>query len=724
MRRLEDPALLRGQSIFLADISAPDTLHASFVRSTLPSGRLVSIETAAATAAPGVVAVWTAHDLDLPPFMSFPKLGEEWARPLLAAETVEHVGDPVAVVAAETVEQALDAAELVVVEIDTTEPVLDARASTVEVGCRPAPHDDDVFASADVVVSTPIANQKVASVPLENSGILVKPTDHGLDVYCTSQGSHGVRDEMARALGLDASAIRVRTPAVGGGFGGRGTAPLEFHVVAAIALSCGRPMRWIESRSENFVVMPHGRGHDRDMTLAATAAGRFVAVRSHAIADTGAYAHMAAGIAPGSARFAPGAYDIAHVESSYSTVITNTTWVGAYRGAGQPEAIAAIERLVDMCAAELDVDPVELRRRNLATPPHRTATGFTYDSGDYRARLAEALDLVDEPKVRAEQARRREAGEQRALGLGVASYVQITARGDADVGAVDVRDDGSVTLRVGSASHGQGHRTAFALIVADVLGVQPDVVQLVASDTDATATGLGTGGSRSLQLVGSALHEAAKIVLAEARDRAAELLEAPADDIVVADSGLTVTGVPAATVPWSELAPLSAQVDFAPEAPNHPNGTHISIVEVDTETGAVTVLEHVAVDDCGRVIDAPSVEGQQHGGSAAGISQAVFEGIVYSDDGVPLTTNLLDYGLPSAAEFPMFTTATADETTDANPLGARGIGENGAIAATPAVQNAVVDAVAHLGVRHIDLPLTPERVWTAIRTAAAASPRP
>ena len=430
---------------------------------------------------------------------------------------------------------------------------------------------------------------------------------------------------------------------------------------------------------------------------------------------------------------------IPKVEVYSASAATNTTPTAAYRGAGRPEATAFLERIIDMAAVELDIDPTEIRRKNFIPPerfPLTTVTGANYDVGEYAKALDEACRIAGYDDLRAEQRARRERGDTKLLGIGVCTYVEVTAGGlFQEFGGVEVQSDGTVVATVGTSAHGQGHETAFAMIVADLLGVAMDDVRVVQSDTALVPRGSGTMGSRSLQTAGSAVHNASVEVLEKAKQLAAHILEASPDDIVLHDGGtLGVAGVPASALSWGELAmaatdPARRPADWGPEAAliasvdfnqgeaTYPFGAHIAVVEVDAETGAVDHIRHVAVDDCGRILNPLLVRGQQHGGIGQGVAQALYEGVVYDDEGNPLTANLMDYAMPSAAEFPSFEASNTETPTPLNPLGAKGIGESGTIGSTPAVQNAVIDALSHLGIRHIDMPLTAERVWRAIQDA-------
>jgi aerobic carbon-monoxide dehydrogenase large subunit len=484
-----------------------------------------------------------------------------------------------------------------------------------------------------------------------------------------------------------------------------------------------------------MLAMTHGRAQVQEVELAATRDGRITGLRARLVADGGAYPGEASANVSSTRYMASGTYRIAKVEVAWACVATNTTPVAAYRGAGRPEAAAMVERAVDLLAARLGMDPAELRRRNLIPArafPYTTATKARYDTGDYEGALEKVLEAAGYGDLRATQARRRQRGEVRQLGLGLSLYVEVTGSGS-EYGEVVVEPDGRVTARTGVSPHGQGLETAFARLVGATLGVEPERVSVVHSDTAALARGDGTMASRSLQVGGSAVAEAATAVLDKARALAAHLLEVSAGDVAVfPGEGLGVAGAPSTALGWAELAAaaadparrppgmeegLEATVDFKLERSTFPFGAHLAVCEVDTETGLVRLLRHVAVDDAGRVLNPVLAEGQVHGGIAQGVAQALFEEVRYDEDGNCLNGNLASYAMPAAADLPAFETELTQTPTPLNPLGAKGIGESGTIGATPAVQNAVVDALAHLGVTHIDMPLTPERVWRAIRDA-------
>jgi carbon-monoxide dehydrogenase large subunit len=457
------------------------------------------------------------------------------------------------------------------------------------------------------------------------------------------------------------------------------------------------------------------------------------------VGDGGAYPGIGASLPGGTRRMSQGTYAFPAIDFDVAVATTNTGPMGAYRGAGRPEATALLERLVDQAAHELGIDPIELRVRNLLADevfPFTTLTGNTYDSGRYRLPLHTAAELIGYDELRAEQRARRERGDTLQLGIGVASYVEITAGGgSSEFGKVEVHDDGSATVYAGTFSHGQGHQTAYAMLVSAQTGIPVDRITLVDGDTDRVPRGGGTGGSRSLQLGGSAVHQATEAMVARAKQLAATVLEADVADIVVDTTRGTigVAGVPVNALTWAELAahagdspdgPLAGDAVFSSDGASFPFGAHIAVAEVDVETGRARLLRHVAVDDCGTVINPLLVEGQQHGGIGSGVGQALFEEVRFDPDGNPVTSNFADYGLPSAAEMPSFEAHSTETPTPLNPLGAKGIGEAATIGSTPAIQNAVIDAVSHLGVRHIDMPCTPERVWAAIRAAGNGNADP
>jgi carbon-monoxide dehydrogenase large subunit len=785
VRRVEDPDLLTGRGTYVGNLRVAGMARVVFVRSSLAHGCLIGIDTKAAQAAPGVLAVFTSADLGVAPFHGFMVLNPACARPPLAEDKVRFVGEAVAMVIAESEAAALDAADLVEVDYDPLDAVVDPEEALAdgaplqfeEMGTNlvagiGGDATSDPLAGAATVVRAQLQNQRVAVVPMEGNAIAAVPGDdgagHDLTVYVSTQMPHGFAKSVSRTLGLDEATLRVVAPHVGGGFGGKAGVGYEHAAVIAAARLLDRPLVWVETRSENLVAMPHGRGQVQWIEMGFDAGGQITGMHCRVLADAGAYAGFGGALAIGPTRMmAQGVYRIPAIRYDVAVAVTNTTPMGAFRGAGRPEAAEFLERMMDLAAAELRIDPVELRRRNLLpafTSPLTTVMGTTYDTGDYQKSLDEAVRLAGYAELRAEQAVRRAAGARWQLGIGVAVYVEVTAGGGAqEFGSVEIHRDGTATIRVGTSAHGQGHATSFAMIVSDRLGIPIDDIRFVQSDTALVPRGGGTGGSRSLQIGGSAVFTATEQVLARAKGIASAHLEASVDDIVVHEDGrVGVAGVPARALTWAELAglaadgagglagavgapagdgagngaarddlaagegagwdglgPLAAAVDFTQDGATFPFGAHVSVVEVDMETGEVRPLRHIAVDDCGRILNPLLVTGQQHGGIAQGMAQALWEQVVFDAAGNPLTSNLADYAMPSAAEFPFFETANTETPTPRNPLGAKGIGESGTIGSTPSVHNAVVDALSHLGVRHVDIPCTPERVWRAIVAAGS-----
>jgi aerobic carbon-monoxide dehydrogenase large subunit len=749
VRRVEDAALITGASTFVGNIGREGLLHAEFVRSPLAHGRILGIDTTEAASAPGVVAVFTAADLALPAHHTFMVLNKDVPRPPLATDRVRFVGEAVALVVAESKTAAVDAAELVDVDYDPLPAVVGAEealepgaelqfpdlGTNLVGGARSAP-DPDPLAEADVVVRARMVNQRVAVLPLEGNAIVADPTgegEHDLVVHVSTQMPHLFRTSLCEVFGMDPQRVRVVAPHVGGAFGGKAGVLAEHTATVGAARALGRPVAWVETRSENLVSMPHGRGQVGYYELGLTREGKVTGLRARVVGDAGAYAGFGGALPIGlTYLMAPGVYDVPVVGFDVAAAVTNTTPTGAFRGAGRPEAAAHLERIMDIAADELGIDPVELRRRNFLDPaafPVTTAVGARYDSGDYDLPLREALRIADYDKLREEQARRRESDDPVQLGIGVSVYVEVTAPGGgSEFGSVKVNTDGSATVSAGSSAHGQGHATAFSMLASDALGIPLERITYVQADTAAVPRGGGTGGSKSLQLGGSAVAAAAADVLEQARRHAAKLLEASAEDVeLTADGEFGVTGVPGPTVTWLQVVgsaqeageELSAGLDVGQDNSTYPFGAHVSVVDVDTETGFVRPRRHIAVDDCGRILNPMLVEGQQHGGLAQGIAQALYEEVVFDAEGQPLTSMLANYAMPSAADLFGYETANTETPTHLNALGAKGIGESATIGSTPAVQNAVVDALSHLGVRHIDLPCTPERVWRAVRDARA-----
>ena len=738
--RVEDPRFLTGGGTYIANLDLPNALHLTFVRSSVAHGTLLSIDAEDARSMPGVVAIWTADDIDLdpaPPAHGF--MNKAIRFPFVASDTVRFVGDIVAVVVSTDKASGIDAAEAVIVDYDFLPVVLDLEesfkgdillhpdAETNVVLTFASNDNSDIFSDCEVVVDLVIENQRVAPVPMEVRSCASVWEGQRLTQWACSQGAHGARDGIADALGLEKEQVRVITPDVGGGFGAKSGVYAEEIIVGWAAKKLGVPVRWTESRTENMLSMGHGRAQLQKTRMGGTRDGRITSYRLDVLQDSGAYA-KAGGVLPFMTRLmASGVYDIANVQFESHSVVTNTTPTVAYRGAGRPEATAAIERTIDEFARVCGVDPAEVRRKNYLAPsafPLTTPMGAKYDSGEYEAALDKALEAAGYHDLRAEQARRRASGDVLQLGIGLASYVETTnPMGSGDYGSVEITDNGGAIIRTGSSSHGQGHHTAWAMLVSDATGIPFEKIEFRFGDTDDIVRGGGTGGSRSLQVGGSAVKLATDAVIEKARQRAADLLEAAVEDVVIdtVRGGFHVVGSPAPMRTWSELmvgidAPIEAEVDYVPEGATFPFGTHVCVVEVDIETGAVGVVRHIACDDAGTIINPLIVDGQVHGGIAQGVAQALLEVVAYDPDGNPITSNLADYGIISAAELPSFERVPMETPTPRNPLGAKGIGEAGTIGATPAVHNAVIDAVSHLGVTHIDMPCTSVNVWNAIQS--------
>ncbi|MEP7201016.1 MAG: xanthine dehydrogenase family protein molybdopterin-binding subunit [Ilumatobacteraceae bacterium] len=756
--RTEDPDLLFGTAEYVDDLDLGNELQVVFVRSEMAHALITAIDTSAAKEAPGVVAVLTAADLGLTPFQSMATVHDDFARPPLATDRVRFVGEAIVAVLAETLAQAKDAADMVIVDYEPLPavvaaedalaegaPVLfEAHGDNIAVGTTD-PVNGDLFGDADVVVRGRYINQRIAVAPMEpHAAASAIDTDGRLLVYGSTQMPHLMHNLLARALGIGKDEIRVVVPFVGGGFGGKAGLYPEQVVVAAAARLTQRPIVWTSTRSEDMLALSHSRGQIQYVELGCKRDGTFTGLRVRLVGDGGAYPGIGAFLPQGTRRMSNGTYRFTGIQCDVVVAATNTTPMGAYRGAGRPEATAMLERIVDQASIELGIDPIELRRRNLLADdvfPFLTLTGITYDSGAYSRPLDAVAKWAGYDELRREQVARRASGDRKLLGIGVSTYVEITAGGGtSEYGAVQVHDDGSATVLAGTSAHGQGHQTAFAMIVSDQTGIPIDRIRLQAVDTDVVRSGGGTGGSRSLQLGGSAVLRATESLVDKAKHLAAHMLEADVGDIVVdtTTGTLGVAGVPTTGLDWAALATaaatadgvidhsdgtlgLAAQLDFDQGEATFPFGAHIAVVEVDQDTGKVTLLRHIAVDDCGTVLNPLLVEGQQHGGVAAGISQTLYEQVIYDDDGNPLTGNFMDYAIPSAAEFPNFEVHSTETPTPLNPLGAKGIGEASTIGSTPAVQNAVIDAVAHLGVRHIDLPCTSQTVWRTIRDAEAGT---
>ena len=750
MKRVEDPRFITGTGTFLGDIHVDGALWMVLVRSMVPHGEVRDIDTAAARDMPGVVRVYLAADLDMEPMpIGAPGLEEVTRRPGIASDRVRFAGDIVAVVVAESERAARDAADLVWADIEPLPTVAtprygaesDAPLLFPELGTNVI-YDrgeviDDVLGDAEIVVEFSVANQRVAAVPLETSGALAVPRDDGgLNVWLGAQSARAHQRGLATVLGLDPSMIHVKVPDVGGGFGAKIALYPEQAICGAIALDLGRSVRWQETRAENMLAMCHGRAQTTEVRVGATRDGSITGLSLQVTQDAGAYPQFGAYLPVFTKRMAVGPYVIPRVEFRWKSVVTNTTPVHAYRGAGRPEATMALERAIDQIAAELAMDPADVRRRNFIPKdafPYVTVLGERYDSGDYEVTLDLALDMARYTGVRTEQERRRRAGDRLQLGIGISSYVEITAgAGREDWGAVEVNSDGTATVYSAGISQGHSHETTFPQIVSELLKIPIDKIRFIQGDTDTIAHGGGTMGSRSLQIAGSAIHGAGERILHKARAVFAFHAEAPIDDVIQFEDGrVGVVGDPASAMTLAEIAfvasePSNLPVDMEPglreeqmwlqEEATFPFGTHLSVVEVDTETGELRVLKHVACDDAGIILNRMVVDGQVHGGVAQGIGQALLEQVLY-DDAYPLTANLASYPIASALSIPSIDVDHTETPTPQNPLGAKGIGEAGTIGSTPAIVNAVIDALAPFGIRHLDMPLTPAKVWAAMQAS-------
>jgi aerobic carbon-monoxide dehydrogenase large subunit len=739
--RKEDPRFLTGRARYVDNLELENALHATFVRSPFPHARIDGVDTSMVEGA----RVFTAADVDLEPrHPGFGNIEPRMKRPPLARDVVRFAGDIVAVVLSEDRAEGVDAAELVHVDYDPLPAVVDPAeslrgeillfpdvGSNVCVRIEPQA-GEEIFEGCEIVVSGTVTSQRMAPAPMEPRATAAWMEDGRLVAWLSTQSPHSDRDGLAKALGLEPSEVRVVGPDVGGGFGAKGLSA-EDVIVAWLARETGRPVRWTESRSENMLAIGHARAQRMEFTIGGGRDGRVEAYRLEVLHDAGAYPGVGAFLPMLTGWMQTGVYAIPRLAYESNSVVTNTATTTAFRGAGRPEAAQAIERAIDTFAAEIGLDPAEVRRRNFIRPdafPFAAPGGVTYDSGDYERSLDLALEAAGYDELRSEQARRREAGEPRQIGIGIAVYVEITNGGaESEFGSVEITPDGGAVLLTGSFSHGQGHETAYAQVVADRLGLPLEKVTVRYGDTDEVARGGGTYGSKSLQIGGTVAAQAASEVVEKATQLVADELEANPADVVLdlAAGRFHVAGAPEPSLSWSELAArlvekgtladLSVERDFKPESGTFPFGTHVAVVEVDTETGDTELRRLVAVDDAGRIISPTIAEGQRHGGIGSGIGQALYEEFVYDPNGHPLTANLVGYAFPSAAELPSFELVPMETPTPLNELGAKGIGESGTIGATPAVHNAVVDALAGLGVRHVDMPASGENVWRAIEAA-------
>ena len=757
VRRKEDRRLLTGGGRYLDDLRLPDMLHAAIVRSQHAHARIAGVDTQAAAAMPGVVAVLRGGDLPecaaaIPPFIPSPNL-RSYRHPAIAGEIARHAGEAVAVVLADDRYRAADAAMAVNVSYE----VLPA-AITVDAALAPgAPRvftdwSDNVaapsvgtvgsveagFAGAEVIAECRLVFPRVAPVPLEPRGVLAWPSapDGRLTVWSSTQVPYAVRTAIAGALGLAEERVRILAPDVGGGFGGKGHAYPEEVLIAAVSRRVGRPAKWVETRTEHFLAASPDRDQRHLARLGTRADGTIVALETTFTRDHGAYPTLGEVMPLNTINHLPGPYRVPHYRATGRGVVTHKTFSGAYRGAGRPEAAFALDRLLDRAARALGMDPAELRRRNIIRAgemPYSTGLAYrdgaviTYDPGDYAAGFELALSRLDWEDWRAEQRRRR--GTIRPLGLGVSAYVEGTGIGPFEGADVRIDPGGTVYLFVGVACQGQAHETTLAQICAAELGVEIDQVTVVGGDTSVIPHGMGTIASRVAAVAGPAIARSSREVARRARLVAAEALECSADDIVLAAGRAHVAGVPSRGIALGALARaavrsaalareggepgLHACGYFYPGSVTWAFGTHACAVEVDVETGAVRVLRYVAVHDCGRPINPMVVEGQLHGGIAQGIGTALSEELIHDADGQLLTGSLMDYGLPRADDIPPLNVVSLDSPSVVNDLGIKGVGESGIISPPVVIANAVEDALADRGAAITALPLTPWRVWAS-----------
>ena len=775
MVRREDARLLTGEAKYVDDIVAPGAVPLAMVRSTMAHARIGSIDASAALAVPGVRQVLTGADLR-----------DSWAAPMpcawpvtpdmknpehfpVAIDEARYVGDIVAVVVAESRYSAQDGADAVVVDYDPLPAVVDLEDALSDrvlvhesLGTNSSytwaliPDPDAVeqaFANAAHTVKERYVQQRLIPDAMEPRGVVVVPQPFGGDVtvYSATQIPHILKVMLGVTMGVAEHKIRVVAPAVGGGFGSKLDVYAEELIAFAIARQLGVPTRWTEDRTENAVATIQGRGQIQDIELAADADGKITAVRVKLLADMGAYLQL---VTPGipllGAFLYHGVYDIPAYSFECTGVFTTKTPTDAYRGAGRPEATYAIERAMDTLAYQLGIEPAEIRRRNYIQPaqfPYSSPAGLVFDSGDYEPTLDRALEMVGFDAIRADQAKRRAAGSTKHIGLGVVTYVEMCGlapsrvlaslnygAGGWESATVRLLPTGKAQVVTGATPHGQGHETSWSMIVADRLGIPPEDVEVLHSDTAISPTGLDTYGSRSLAVGGVAIEMAAQKVLDKARLIAAHQLEANEDDLEFVDGEFRVKGTPSKAMPIQAIAfaaftahdlpdglepNLVEQVTYDPPNFTFPFGTHVAVVEIDEETGGVRLIDYAAVDDCGNQINPLIVAGQVHGGIVQGVAQALWEEAVYDEDGQLQNPTLMDYLVPSAAELPSFKLDHTVTPSPTNSLGVKGIGEAGTIGSAPAVINAIVDALSHLGVRDVAMPATPQRLWTIIQEARA-----
>jgi aerobic carbon-monoxide dehydrogenase large subunit len=739
--RVEDRRLLTSGGIYVSDLDLPGVASVVYVTSTAAHAQILEVDTKRAGGVDGVLGVYSVADLDLGDYpVSDQTFPPEMRRSLLARDVVRFVGEPIAAVVAENAAVAADAAELVEVGLEPFDAVVDVEdALTGEMLLHPGAgtnvvrhaeggDDDATPGDSEVMVKVAIRSSRVAPCPMETrAGAARWEKDGRLTHWSSCQGVHSIRSLLAGVYGLLPAQVRVIAPDVGGSFGAKARPYPEEVLLPWLAARVGRPVRWVPDRSQDMVGLGHSRAQVQYVELGGRRDGTFESLKVRLLADCGAYPLSAPLLAQNTGRLVPGVYRIPKVHWEMDAVVTTTTPITAYRGAGRPEAAALLERAVDLFVSKVGLDPVAVRSRNLLRAedfPYRTPTDLLYDSGDYQRCLDLALEVAGYRELRSEQLERRRREDLVQLGVGVATFVDRTAGIEGtEYGAVQLRDDGGLLVTTGSCPYGQGHHTSWAMLVSDRTGVPLDRIEVRHGDTDLVPRGAVTGGSRSAQRAGWAVAAASDALVARAREAAAELLEAAVDDVVVdlnAGGHFHVAGTPSRALSWRDLArhtiddPLRCETDVGGPA-TYPFGAYVAAVEVDTETGGVRLRRMVTVDDAGRIINPLLAHGQVHGGVAQGVGQALFEEFRYDADGIPQTTTFADYAFLSAAELPSFDARLVETPSPNNPLGVKGIAESGTIGAPPAVQNAVVDALRPFGVEHLDMPCTPQRIWAAMR---------
>ena len=759
IKRRDDPRLIQGRARYVDDFQLPGTLHLAFVRSPYGHASIRKIDASRARGAPGVAAVYTAADLagkvgpvpvaGLVPDAKVP------VQPVLAERRALFAGEPVAAVVADTRYRARDTADLIEVDYQALDAVVDMEKALApgapkvheafpdNVAFRWGISGGDAAAglkAADLVVKQKMVNARVAPLALEPRGVLAHylPGEDKMTIWSSTQVPHKLRTLLAQQIGMAENRIRVIAPEVGGGFGSKLNVYREEALAAHLSRALGRPVKWIESRSENFLATIHGRGQVGEVEMGLKRDGTVTALRYSVLADCGAYYQLlTVAIFTLTGLMLPGPYKIPNIEMQVTGVFTNKMATDAYRGAGRPEATYILERMMDLAAAELGMDPAEIRRKNFPAKsefPFKTSAGLLYDSGDYASALDKALQKADYAGMRRRQEAARKEGK--CLGVGLSTYVEICGMGPSaamggqgwESARVRVEPTGKVTVFSGASPHGQGQETSFAQIAAEGLGVAVEDVEVIHGDTDVVPYGVGTFGSRGTVVGGSAVVYARDKVRSKMARFAAMKFEADPGDIAFAGGKVFVRSAPEKSAPFAEVAKLAYDAIklppgtepgleethfFEPGNFTFPFGAHVVLAEVDPETGEVRILRYVAVDDVGNMINPLLVHGQIHGGIAQGVGQALEEEMIYGEGGQPLNASLMHYALPKANRLPRFELDHTVTTTDVNPLGAKGVGEAGTIGSTPAVVNAVLDALAPFGVRHVDMPLRPERIWRA-----------